>query len=68
MSSQSKVDAFPVFMATLAELTEAVEEYLNWAATPGEDFCPDETVERLCRAHEEARSLIDGLGHGQTFS
>lgn len=58
MSSQLKVDAFPGFMATLAELTEAVEEYLDWA----------ETVDRLCKAHEEARSLIDGLGHGQTFS
>lgn len=55
-------------MATLAELTEAVEEYLDWAATPGDDDCPAETVDRLCKAHEEARSLIDGLGHGQTFS
>lgn len=68
MSSQLKVDAFPGFMATLAELTEAVEEYLDWAATPGDDDCPAETVDRLCKAHEEARSLIDGLGHGQTFS
>jgi len=55
-------------MAVLVELTEALDNYLDWAATPGDDECPAETVDRLCAAHEKARDLIEGLGHGQTFS
>lgn len=54
--------------AALIELTEAVEEYLEWAATPGDDDCPAEIIERLCRAHEKARDLIEGLSRGKTFS
>jgi hypothetical protein len=51
MSSESRVDAYPVFMAVLAELTGAVEEYLDWASTPGDDECPAETVEQMRAAH-----------------
>lgn len=68
MSSELKVDAYPVFMAVLGELTEALDDYLDWATTPGDDECPAETVERLCAAHETARELIDSFGHGQLRS
>jgi hypothetical protein len=68
MSSESKVDLYSVVMPVLVELTEAADEYLDWASTPGDDECPPETVERLCKAHQEAQDLIEGLGHGQIFS
>jgi hypothetical protein len=55
MSSESKVDLYSVVMPVLVELTEAADEYLDWAATPGDDECPPETVERLCKAHQEAQ-------------
>lgn len=68
MSSPLRLDLYAVLMPVLIELTEATTEYLDWAATPGDDECPPETVERLCNAHQEAQDLIEGLGHGQVHS
>lgn len=68
MSSQLKIDAYPVFMNVLANLTTSVEIYLDWAATPGDDECPPEIVDRLCQAQETARELLEGLGYGQDFN
>jgi hypothetical protein len=49
-------------MAVLAELTGAIDEYIDWLATPGDDECPPATVERLFKAHQEAHELVDGYG------
>lgn len=49
----------------LAELTDSVELYLDWAASPGDDECPADLIDRLCAAQEEARALLDGLGYGE---
>ena len=68
MSSQLKIDAYPVFMNVLANLSDNLELYLDWAATPGDDECPPEIVDRLCHAQETARELLEGLGHGRTYS
>ena len=69
MSSRlRRLDLYTILMPVLIELTEATEEYLDWAASPGDDECSPATVERLCKAHEEARDLIEGLGHGQIYS
>lgn len=68
MSSQLKIDAYPVFMNVLANLSSSLEDYLDWAATPGDDECPPEIVDRLCQAQETARELLEGLGYGQDFN
>ena len=68
MSSHSRLDVYPLLMGVLVELTDATHDYLEWASTPGDDDCPPAVIDRLCRAHEEARDLIEGLGHGQIFS
>lgn len=68
MSSPSKVEVYLMVLEALVDLTDATGNYLDWASTPGDDECPPETVERLCKAHQEARDLIEGLGHGQVFS
>ena len=68
MSSNLKIDAYPVFMNVLAALSASVEDYLDWAATPGDDECPPEIVDRLCQAQETARELLEGLGYGRTYS
>ena len=65
MSSNLKIDAYPVFMNVLANLSDSLELYLDWAATPGDDECPPEIVDRLCQAQETARELLEGLGYGQ---
>jgi hypothetical protein len=63
MSSQS-LNVYPVFIKHLGDLTEAVELYLDWASSPGDDDCPPELIDQLCAAQEEARALLDGLGYG----
>ena len=68
MSSNLKIDAYPVFMNVLAALSASVEDYLDWAATRGDDECPPEIVDRLCHAQETARELLEGLGYGQDFN
>ena len=68
MSSHLKIDAYPVFMNVLANLSEHVELYLDWAATPGDDECPPEIVEGLCAAQEIARELLEGVGYGRPHS
>jgi len=68
MSSHLRIDAYPVFMNVLANLTDQLDLYLDWASTPGDDECPPEIVEGLCLAHETARELLEGLGHGQSRS
>jgi hypothetical protein len=55
-------------MNVLANLTDQLDLYLDWAATPGDDECPPEIVEGLCHAHETARELLEGLGYGQSRS
>jgi len=55
-------------MNVLANLSDSLELYLDWAATPGDDECPPEIVDRLCHAHETARELLEGLGYGQDFN
>ncbi len=55
-------------MNVLANLTDQLDLYLDWASTPGDDECPPEIVEGLCAAHETARELLEGLGHGQSRS
>lgn len=47
----------------LAELTDSVELYLDWAASPGDDECPADLIDRLCVAQEEARALLDEMGY-----
>jgi hypothetical protein len=64
MSSHLKVDILNV----LANLTDQLDLYLDWAATPGDDECSPEIVEGLCAAHETARELLEGLGYGQSRS
>jgi hypothetical protein len=64
MSSHLKIDILNV----LANLTDQLDLYLDWAATPGDDECPPEIVEGLCHAHETARELLEGLGYGQSRS
>ena len=64
MSSHLKINILNV----LANLTDQLDLYLDWAATPGDDECPPEIVEGLCHAHETARELLEGLGHGQSRS
>jgi hypothetical protein len=64
MSSHLKINILNV----LANLTDQLDLYLDWAATPGDDECPPEIVEGLCQAHETARELLEGLGHGQSRS
>ena len=58
MSSELRVDPIALF----AELTGALDEYIDWLATPGDDECPPETVARLFKAHQEAHDLVDGYG------
>jgi hypothetical protein len=58
MSSQLRADP----LALLAELSCALDEYVDWLATPGDDECPPATVERLLKAHQEARDLVSGYG------
>ena len=55
-------------MNVLANLTDQLDLYLDWAASPGDDECPPEIVEGLCAAHETARELLEGLGYGQSRS
>ena len=62
--SSASIDLYRHVLETLGELTESVEDYLEWASTPGDDECPPELVERLCAAHESAQKLLDGLGFG----
>lgn len=64
MSSHLKINILNV----LANLTDQLDLYLDWAATPGDDECPPEIVEGLCQAHETARELLEGLGYGQSRS
>jgi hypothetical protein len=64
MSSHLKINILNV----LANLTDQLDLYLDWAATPGDDECPPEIVEGLCHAHETARELLEGLGYGQSRS
>jgi hypothetical protein len=64
MSSHLRIDILNV----LANLTDQLDLYLDWAATPGDDECPPEIVEGLCHAHETARELLEGLGYGQSRS
>jgi hypothetical protein len=64
MSSHLKIDILNV----LANLTDQLDLYLDWAATPGDDECPPEIVDGLCHAHETARELLEGLGYGQSRS
>jgi hypothetical protein len=64
MSSHLKINILNV----LANLTDQLDLYLDWAATPGDDECPPEIVEALCHAHEVARELLEGLGYGQSRS
>lgn len=68
MSSPSKAEVYALVMDVLVELTQATHEYLDWAATPGDDECPPAVIDRLCKAQQEARDLIEGLGHGQVFN
>ena len=63
MSSPS-LNVYPIFLKHLGDLTEAVEKYLDWASSPGDDECPSELIDQLCQAHEQARALLDGLGYG----
>jgi hypothetical protein len=67
MSTQS-IDLYKHVLETLAELTESVDDYLDWAATPGDDECPEAVIDRLCAAHESAQELLAGLGFGETPS
>lgn len=62
MLSPSRADP----LALLAELTGALDEYVEWLSTPGDDECPPETAERLLKAHQEARELVQG--YGQAYS
>jgi hypothetical protein len=64
MSSHLRINILNV----LANLTDQLDLYLDWAATPGDDECPPEIVEGLCHAHETARELLEGLGYGQSRS
>jgi hypothetical protein len=64
MSSHLKINILNV----LANLTDQLDLYLDWASTPGDDECPPEIVDGLCQAHETARELLEGLGHGQSRS
>jgi hypothetical protein len=64
MSSHLRINILNV----LANLTDRLDLYLDWAATPGDDECPPEIVEGLCHAHETARELLEGLGYGQSRS
>jgi hypothetical protein len=64
MSSHLKINILNV----LANLTDQLDLYLDWAATPGDDECPPEIVDGLCQAHETARELLEGLGYGQSRS
>jgi len=64
MLSHLRIDILNV----LANLTDQLDLYLDWAATPGDDECPPEIVEGLCHAHETARELLEGLGYGQSRS
>ena len=64
MSSHLNINILNV----LANLTDQLDLYLDWAATPGDDECPPEIVEGLCHAHETARELLEGLGYGQSRS
>jgi hypothetical protein len=64
MSSHLKIDILNV----LANLTDQLDLYLDWASTPGDDECPPEIVDGLCQAHETARELLEGLGYGQSRS
>jgi hypothetical protein len=64
MSSHLKINILNV----LANLTDQLDLYLDWASTPGDDECPPEIVEGLCHAHETARELLEGLGYGQSRS
>ena len=64
MSSHLKINILNV----LANLTDQLDLYLDWAATPGDDECPPEIVEGLCQAHETARELLESLGYGQSRS
>ena len=64
MSSHLKINILNV----LANLTDQLDLYLDWAATPGDDECPPEIVDGLCAAHETARELLEGLGYGQSRS
>lgn len=65
--SSASIDLYRHVLATLGELTESVEDYLEWASTPGDDECPQELVERLCAAQESAQELLDGLGFGDNL-
>lgn len=62
--SSTSIDLYRHVLETLAELTESVDDYLDWAATPGDDECPEAIIERLCAAQESAQELLDGLGFG----
>lgn len=62
--SSTSIDLYRHVLETLGELTESVEDYLDWASTPGDDECPPELVERLCAAQESAQELLAGLGFG----
>jgi hypothetical protein len=64
MSSHLKINILNV----LANLTDQLDLYLDWASTPGDDECPPEIVDGLCQAHETARELLEGLGYGQSRS
>lgn len=55
-------------MLVLANLSCAVDNFLDWSAEPGDDECPAEVIEHLCSAQETARELLEGLGHGQEFN
>jgi hypothetical protein len=66
--STLSIDLYRHVLETLAELTESVDDYLDWAATPGDDECPEAIIERLCAAHESAQELLTGLGFGETPS
>ena len=63
MSSHSKIDVILV----LANLSNSLELYLDWAATPGDDECPPEIVDRLCQAQATARELLEVLGYGEDY-
>lgn len=62
--SSGSLNVYPIFLKHLGDLTEAVELYLDWASSPGDDECPSELIDQLCQAHEQARTLLDGLGYG----
>ena len=66
--SSTSIDLYKHVLETLAELTESVDDYLDWAATPGDDECPEAVIERLCAAHESAQELLAELGFGETPS